>query len=248
MSIPDPEEPLRPARRTPNLDLPVPGDAAPADAPTDIGELADAIDALGAAGFIGWNPGDVKWSASAAPPTGWLLCNGQAISRTVYSALFAAIGTNYGVGDGVGTFNLPNFSDTFPIGVSGGRPRGTRGGVAAVALSAAQSGCPGGSTGWQSGDHAHHVAGGSGYDWPDHDHGVGYWNNTLGAGQQPGSVMGEAAWVGRTTGVGARHTHDISLWSGGVSANHTHAFGAQNAAAAHENLPPFVAVNVFIKT
>lgn len=41
-------------------------------------------------------------------PPGWLLCNGQAVSRTTYALLFAAIGTAYGVGDGSTTFNLPD--------------------------------------------------------------------------------------------------------------------------------------------
>jgi microcystin-dependent protein len=46
--------------------------------------------------------------AGAAAPTGWLLCFGQAISRTAYADLFTAIGTVFGVGDGSTTFNLPD--------------------------------------------------------------------------------------------------------------------------------------------
>jgi microcystin-dependent protein len=49
----------------------------------------------------------VAWPASSVP-TGWLECYGQAVSRTTYAALFAAIGTAYGVGDGSTTFNLPD--------------------------------------------------------------------------------------------------------------------------------------------
>ena len=41
-------------------------------------------------------------------PTGWLECNGAAISRTKYARLFKKIGTKYGAGDGSTTFNLPN--------------------------------------------------------------------------------------------------------------------------------------------
>lgn len=41
-------------------------------------------------------------------PTGWLVCNGAAVSRTTYAALFAVISTRYGAGDGVTTFNLPD--------------------------------------------------------------------------------------------------------------------------------------------
>ena len=43
----------------------------------------------------------------------YLLCNGSAISRTTYSALFAKLGTLYGVGDGTTTFNLPNYQACF---------------------------------------------------------------------------------------------------------------------------------------
>lgn len=52
--------------------------------------------------------GAVSPYAGTAEPTGWLFCYGQAISRTTYAALFAAIGTTYGVGDGSTTFNLPD--------------------------------------------------------------------------------------------------------------------------------------------
>jgi microcystin-dependent protein len=51
-------------------------------------------------------------------PTGWLECDGSAISRTTYSALYAVIGTSYGVGDGSTTFNLPNYKDYFLRGYS----------------------------------------------------------------------------------------------------------------------------------
>lgn len=53
--------------------------------------------------------GSVKaWGGSTAP-SGWLFCDGSAISRTTYAALFAVIGTTYGTGNGTTTFNLPNF-------------------------------------------------------------------------------------------------------------------------------------------
>jgi microcystin-dependent protein len=47
--------------------------------------------------------------AGTQAPTGYLMCNGSAVSRTTYVALFTVIGTVYGVGDGSTTFNLPNF-------------------------------------------------------------------------------------------------------------------------------------------
>lgn len=53
---------------------------------------------------------------TASPPTGWLLCNGQAVSRVTYAALFAILGTTFGVGDNSTTFNLPNYTNRVPVG------------------------------------------------------------------------------------------------------------------------------------
>lgn len=55
------------------------------------------------------------WFSNTAP-TGWLICDGSAISRTTYSFLFAVIGTTFGVGDGSTTFNLPNLKGRVPVG------------------------------------------------------------------------------------------------------------------------------------
>lgn len=54
-------------------------------------------------------------------PTGWLECNGDAISRTVYSDLFSVIGTTFGVGDGSTTFNLPDLRGEFIRGYDHGK-------------------------------------------------------------------------------------------------------------------------------
>lgn len=61
------------------------------------------------------------WGAAlASPPTGYLTCDGSAVSRTTYAALFAVIASTWGAGDGSTTFNLPNFTNTFPYGASEG--------------------------------------------------------------------------------------------------------------------------------
>ena len=57
--------------------------------------------------------------AGTSVPTGCLLCNGAAVSRTNYANLFAAIGTLYGAGDGSTTFNLPDARDRVLQGASG---------------------------------------------------------------------------------------------------------------------------------
>lgn len=60
--------------------------------------------------------GTVIAFAGNSAPTGYLICNGAAVSRTTYAKLFAVIGTTYGVGDGSTTFNLPNLIDKFIMG------------------------------------------------------------------------------------------------------------------------------------
>ena len=65
-------------------------------------------------------PGVVWEFAGASAPTGWLICDGSAVSRTTYGALFTAIGTTYGAGDGTTTFNLPDRRGRTAIGVGTG--------------------------------------------------------------------------------------------------------------------------------
>ena len=65
--------------------------------------------------------GAVMYFAGQTAPTGWLKANGAAVSRTAYTALFAAIGTTYGTGDGRTTFNLPDLRGEFVRGWDDGR-------------------------------------------------------------------------------------------------------------------------------
>lgn len=60
----------------------------------------------------------IAYAANGAIPEGYLPCNGAAVSRTTYAALFAVIGTLYGEGDGSTTFNLPDLTDRFLEGSS----------------------------------------------------------------------------------------------------------------------------------
>ena len=60
--------------------------------------------------------GVIMWPLAVAP-TGYLLCDGQAVSRATFLNLFTAIGTTFGVGDGSTTFNVPNYKGRVPVGV-----------------------------------------------------------------------------------------------------------------------------------
>lgn len=64
--------------------------------------------------------GTVIYTLSTNVGEGWLLCDGSAVSRSSYAALFNEIGTRYGAGDGSTTFNLPDFRGRSPIGAGSG--------------------------------------------------------------------------------------------------------------------------------
>ncbi len=88
--------------------------------------LIDDIDASAARATLGvpdtFVPtGAIFWFGANTPPTGYLECNGVAVSRTNYATLFTVIGTTYGVGDGSTTFNLPDLRGEFVRGWDNGR-------------------------------------------------------------------------------------------------------------------------------
>ena len=65
-------------------------------------------------------PGALMMYAAVTAPTGWLLCDGSAVSRTTYSGLFYAIGVQYGAGNGTSTFNVPDMRGRSPLGYGQG--------------------------------------------------------------------------------------------------------------------------------
>lgn len=71
------------------------------------------------------NTGDIVARGSSTVKSGYLACDGAAVSRTTYAALFAEIGTEWGEGDGSTTFNVPDLEDEFLRGASSTRPVGT---------------------------------------------------------------------------------------------------------------------------
>lgn len=81
----------------------------------------------------------MAWGTNT-PPANWLLADGSAISRSVYSSLFAVIGTQYGTGDGSTTFNLPDLRGRVPVGKNGGSfgTLGATGGAETVTLTQGQ--------------------------------------------------------------------------------------------------------------
>ena len=92
---------------------------------TLVNENFDKLDSASSA------TGTVQMYAGSTAPNGWLICNGQTVSRTTYAALFAVIGTTYGAGDGSTTFNVPNLVNKT---VRGAETVGSTGGADTVAL------------------------------------------------------------------------------------------------------------------
>lgn len=187
--------------------------------------LANDIDA------ILYAPGDLRLTARSVLDEGWLNCEGQAVSRTTFAALFAAIGTAYGAGNGTTTFNVPDYRERVPTGAgAAGRglasaARGATGGTSTHTLTAAESGLP---------DHQHHLV-------------------AFNKGGEPPSteeVGGRDVVRGDTTTGGAGH----GLWltytgsfSFGVGVEGV-VGGAKAAASAHTNLQPYQVCSVWIKT
>lgn len=82
--------------------------------------------------------GSIIISTSSVIPTGYLVCDGSAVDRSQYADLFAVIGTTYGSGDGLNTFNLPNLSGKVAVGPTSGLVLGSTGGEATHVLQSSE--------------------------------------------------------------------------------------------------------------
>ncbi len=89
-----------------------------------------------AVGYVDPEVGDLKMNVSPFERNGWLLCNGQQVNRTEYAELFGLIGTTFGSGDGVNTFNLPNADGRVLGNVGNGRGNGDAVGSETTTLAA----------------------------------------------------------------------------------------------------------------
>ena len=154
-----------------------------------------------ALGVAGDRVGEVTHFAMVTPPAGFLKRNGAAVSRTTYAALFARIGTYYGVGDGATTFNLPDSRAHFDRGFDDGRnvdPGRVFGSV-------------------QASQNAAHVHTASAAVAGAHTHGV-WINLDRGPGTEGNAVWGDEPWygsAGTTTSSNGDHTHAITIASSG---------------------------------
>lgn len=165
-------------------------------------------------------PGMVAAFARNSAPAGWLKANGAAISRTTYAALFSAIGTTFGVGDGTTTFNLPDGRGEFIRGWDDAR--GVDSGRAFGSWQADDNKSHTHSASTGSDGHTHTWSGTTSSDGA-HTHSETMYNtgSLTGASSTPASgIVSGTAYTMTTTSEGA-HTHTVSGTTSSDSHTHT---------------------------
>ena len=141
----------------------------------------------------GVNTGIILPWGDASIPTGFLECDGSAVSRVTYSALFAVVGTTYGSGNGSTTFDLPDLQNNCCIGSSPGKALASTGGAETVASSGDIAG--------SLGDHILTTP-----EIPSHTH----TGNGGAAGATNGGSNNQAEVASPATGGDEAHTHPAS--------------------------------------
>jgi microcystin-dependent protein len=192
--------------------------------------------------------GTVSQTARSTAPTGYLLCDGSAISRTTYSSLFDAIGTAYGAGDNSTTFNIPNLKGRIPVGFDSSQTEfdtlGETGGAKTHTLTTAEM--P---------SHTHVQ--------DSHNHTQNSHNHSQNAHSHPVGGANSVYFI--VNGSGTNGTANISVGGGGYSNSVPQGATATNNATtatnqattatnqntggggAHNNLQPYVVLNYMIK-
>ena len=198
--------------------------------------------------------GAIQMYGGATAPTGWLLCDGSAVSRTTYSKLFEVLGTAYGEGDGSTTFNVPNFSGRFPIG---------------SAITTPQTNTA--SCGFNGGNQPYDYASTDGLGWFSLGEYGGEAKHTLTTAEMPShthsassewkSLSGtfrDLSWGGGSSGIvtSGSNNLDRTASSGSkfgavtrtVNASHSHTItvNSTGSGGAHNQMPPFISVNYII--
>ena len=159
----------------------------------------------------------MMWATNTAP-MGYLLCNGAAVSRTTFAALFAILGTTFGAGDGSITFNLPDYRDRMPIGAGTTYALNAKGGNKDATLPA----------------HTHTAT--STVSDPGHTH--GYLRVASGTPQVDGADAASFVYQLAVPSTTSSNTTGISVGTTVASAG---------SSATNANLPPYIGIQFIIK-
>lgn len=172
-------------------------------------------------------PGVILPTGGTAADAGCLLCEGQAVSRTTYAALFARIGTTFGAGNGTTTFNIPDLRGRAPIGTDSGAGRIYENNL---------MGQFGGNYFLQQHNHGLATSGFTGIESTLHTHSLGWFVNIRHEG-------GGFAYPNVEPGGGTS--------TGSESAYHSHALGGttnNEGIGGSQNMPPYLNCKFQIKT
>lgn len=160
--------------------------------------------------------GDLKQTVRNVDSNGWLVCDGRAVDRSIYAALFSVLGTSFGSGNGTTTFNLPNASGRILGTVGNGHAIGAKVGAETVAIVAGNlpEHTHSGMTN-AGGTHAHGITD------PGHTHTQHTINDDFNnSGENPPGFTGDSA--------GTRVWDNINAATTGITVNsageHTHYF------------------------
>jgi microcystin-dependent protein len=196
---------------------------------TKISDNAIVDTKINSAAYSVLNPtGGLMAFAGSTAPNGWLVCDGTAISRSTYSALYTVIGTTYGIGDGTTTFNLPDLRGRVPVGKNSGS-FGTLG-----------------STGGAE-THRHNFK----FSLIDYSYAVTGPNGAMGTavGQAGAYKYSTGAYQGGTSAGTISTTINSNIFSGtaqtGVTTNK---YESQGDTDTGSSLPPYQVINYIIKT
>lgn len=182
-------------------------------------------------------PSGVIWPyGGSSAPTGFLICDGSAVSRTTYADLFAAIGTTYGIGNGTTTFNLPAAQGRAPIGA--GTYTDTVSGSITRTLGA-------------TGGAEKHVTTVS--EMPSHNHGGGAHTHFVAASSGTATTLtaGNAVVKNGTVGSGDADyflSGSASTADQGLTSSSGTIITSQGGGTAHNNMQPYFVTNYIIKT
>ena len=190
--------------------------------------------------------GSIQMWPTTSAPSGYLLCNGNAVSRTSYAALFAVMGTTFGAGDGSTTFNLPNYTNNFPVGAGSSYSLASTGGATSVTLSTANIPAHSHSSSGLSASSNTSVS----LTDPGHQHYVGSRDSTA---QDGGAYTQEFVSNYNNTSNGPSTytnftTTGISVSSATTTTTISGSTGSIGSGTAFNTVPPYLAIYFIVKT